>query len=88
MKQPTSKFTFGDAVRIKENAPLPRRHGDNAPLPLRYGEKASVFMVFFPEDRNGSYYDQFPPGIIYSVEFEDGQATDVHEEFLERVGRD
>jgi hypothetical protein len=68
-----NKFTFDDTVRIKKDAP-------NA---LRQGQKASVTMVFLPQDRIGSYFDQFPPGVIYSVEYEDGESTEVHEDFLE-----
>ena len=68
-----NKFTFDDTVRVKENAPSP----------LRRGQKASVTMVFLPQDRNGSYFDQFPPGVLYSIEYEDGVSSDVHEDFLE-----
>ena len=28
-------------------------------------------------------YDQFPAGAVYTVEFENGDAIDVHEDFLE-----
>jgi phospholipase C len=68
-----SKFAFDDTVRIK----------DNAPNSLRRGQKASVTMVFLPHDRVGSYFDQFPPGVLYSIEYEDGESADAHEDFLE-----
>jgi hypothetical protein len=68
-----NKFTFDDTVRVKKDAPNP----------LRQGQKASVIMVFLPHDRNGSYFDQFPPGILYSIEYQDGVSVDVHEDFLE-----
>jgi hypothetical protein len=68
-----NKFTFDDTVRVKKDAPIP----------LRGGQKASVIMVFLPQDRNVSYFDQFPRGVIYSIEFEDGESIDVHEDSLE-----
>ena len=72
-----SKFTFDDMVRVR---------GDAAPGSLRRGQKASVTMVFLPGDRSGSYFAQFPPGIVYSIEYEDGESVDVHEDFLEIYG--
>jgi hypothetical protein len=68
-----SKFTCDDTVWIKKDAPSQ----------LRRGQKASVIMVFPPQDRIGSYFDRFPPGVVYSIEFEDGESIDVHESFLE-----
>ena len=73
MKQKMNKFTFDETVRVKKDAPNP----------LRQGQKASVIMVFLPQDRVGSYFEQFPPGVVYSVEYEDGESADVHEFFLE-----
>ena len=69
-----SRFTFDDTVRVKGEAP---HH-------FRPGERASVTMVFLPADRHGAYFEQFPPGIVYSVEFEDGNSVDVHEDWLEK----
>jgi hypothetical protein len=68
-----NEFTFDDTVRIKRDAPSP----------LRQGEQASVVMVFLPLDRQGSYFDGFPPGVIYSIEYDDGESVDVHESFLD-----
>jgi hypothetical protein len=70
-----SKFTFDDSVRVKEDAPIP----------LRRGRRASVTMVFRPQDRVGAYFEWFPPGIVYSIEFEDGESADVHEDCLEKL---
>ena len=70
-----NKFTFDDTVRVK----------NDAPGPLRGGQKASVIMVFLPQDRKGSHFDQFPTGVVYSIEYADGEATDVHEQFLEAL---
>ena len=68
-----NKFAFDDTVRVKEDAP-------NS---LRRGQKASVTMVFLPDDRSGSYFNRFSPGVLYSVEYEDGESADIHEDFLE-----
>jgi hypothetical protein len=68
-----SRFTFDDTIRIK----------GTAPSPLRPGEIVSVTMVFLPEDRRGPYFERFPPGVVYSVEYETGESVDVHEDFLE-----
>ena len=68
-----SKFTFNDIVQTREDAPKD----------VRPGQRASVFMVWLPQDRDGSYYAKFPPGTVYSIEFQDGDAVDVHETWLE-----
>jgi hypothetical protein len=73
VKKQMNKFTFDETVRVKKDAPNP----------FRQGQKASVIMVFLPQDRCGSYFDQFAPGVIYSIEYEDGQSIDIHEELLE-----
>ena len=70
-----NKFGYGASVMVKKDAP------DR----LRPGQKASVFGVFLPQDRMGSYFDQFAPGVVYSIEYEDGDAADVHEDFLENL---
>jgi hypothetical protein len=70
-----NKFTFGDVVRVK----------NDALSPLRQGAKAWVVMVVLPPNRNGSHFDQFPPGVVYSIEYEDGESVDVHEDFLEAL---
>jgi hypothetical protein len=69
----TTKFTYNDIVRAKQ-ASLPM---------LRSGEKAWVVGVVEAEKRKGSYFDQFPPGVIYTIEFEDGASIDAHEDDLE-----
>jgi hypothetical protein len=68
-----NKFTYGSPVLVRKDAP------DR----LRPGQPASVFGVFFPQDRKGSHFDQFAPGVVYSIEYEDGEAADIHEDFLE-----
>jgi hypothetical protein len=68
------EFTYSDIVRVK----------DDASDPLRRGHKAWVVLVVRPQDRSGTYFDRFPPGVVYSVEYEDGVAEDAHEDSLER----
>lgn len=68
-----SKFTYDDIVRVS----------DKAPVKIRPGERAWVVGVFV--DRLGGYFEQFPPGIIYSIEFEDGSAIEVHESMLDLI---
>jgi hypothetical protein len=72
-----AKFAYGEIVRVK----------DDAPHPLRSGQKAWIILVMLPHDRTGAYFDQFAAGTIYSVEYEDGEAADVHENFLESLQR-
>ena len=67
-----SKFTYGSSVLVRKDAP---EH-------LRPGQQASVFGVFVPQDRVGSHFDQFAPGVVYSIEYADGEAADIHEDFL------
>jgi hypothetical protein len=67
-----NKFTFDDTVQVKKDAAIPLRRA-----------KASITMIFLPQDREGSYFDQFPSGVVYSIEYEDGESIDVHEDFLE-----
>lgn len=66
-------FTYNDLVSVVRGSPLE----------LRPGEPASVVAVIV--DRRGSHFDQFPPGVVYSIEFEDGVCIDVHESILEPV---
>lgn len=47
------------------------------------GRKAWIVGVF--ENRPGPYFDKFPIGVVYSVEFEDGSSTEFHESDLELV---
>jgi hypothetical protein len=69
----TAKFTYNNIVKAKQGSPSI----------LRSGEKAWVVGVVEVEKRNGSYFDQFPPGVIYTIEFEDGASIDAHEDDLE-----
>ena len=66
-----TKFTYDDIVKVLADAPSDQRPG----------ERAWVVGVF--EDRPGKYFGAFPPGIVYSIEFEDGSSIQVHESMLE-----
>jgi hypothetical protein len=65
------KFTYDDIVRVLVSSSTK----------LTTSKKAWVVAVI--EKSLGSHFDQFPPGVVYTVEFEDGSATDVHESDLE-----
>ena len=65
------KFTYDDIVKVIESAPPE----------LRPGARAWVVGVF--DTRPGKYFDIFPDGVVYSIEFEDGAAIEVHESNLE-----
>lgn len=67
------KFTWGDTVRVRADAPHM----------LRPGALASVYAVSEGESRRGEYFESFPPGTVYSVEFEDSSSVTLHEDHLE-----
>jgi hypothetical protein len=69
-------FTFDDVVRVKADAP------EN----VHPGALAWVVMVFTESEREGEYFDRFPPGNVYSIEFEDGECLQVHESLIEAMG--
>jgi hypothetical protein len=65
-----TKFTYDDVVTTI----------DGSPLELRPGKRAWIVAVL--EKRLGEYFDRFPAGIVYTIEFEDGSAVEVHESQL------
>jgi hypothetical protein len=68
-----AKFDYDDRVHVAASADKK----------YRPGEVASVIGVF--EDRpSGSHFAQFPNGVVYTIEFEDGDALDIHERDLEQ----
>lgn len=67
-----AKFTYDDTVKVKITAPSE----------VRPGALASVIAIT-EEPRQGSYFEKFPPGTIYSIEYEDGVASEIHESLLE-----
>jgi hypothetical protein len=68
-----ARFTWGDSVRIRLDAP-PN---------YRPGEYAAVVGVVEATFRNGPYFDSFPPGALYTVEYADFSSQDVPEESLQ-----
>jgi hypothetical protein len=67
-----TKFTYDEIVRIKSSATPNFRAGGRA------------WIVGVIEDRRHFSLRQFPPGVVYSIEFENGDALDVFEDDLER----
>lgn len=80
---PRPKFDYGDIVRVKSgitfwfDVPIRRTSGP------RIGERASVYAV--TADRADNERPEFPNGVLYGVEFEGGDAIEVHEADLELV---
>ncbi|RUL78263.1 hypothetical protein [Dyella choica] len=66
-----SKFTYNDIVSVRVN--------DGADSP----RKAWVVGIFEKRPQQGTYFDKFPPGVVYTVEFEDGSSTQFHEDDLQ-----
>lgn len=67
------KFTFDNIVRIRSEAPQE----------LRPDAKAWIVMVHAGPTRWGAYFETFPPGVVYSVEYEDGSSAEIHESLIE-----
>ena len=70
-----AKFDYDDTVQVIANASAS----------LRPGRHASVVGIE-EEPRRGSFYsfyEQFPPGTVYLIEFEGGDAVSIHESMLE-----
>lgn len=66
------QFTYNDIVRV-----LPSAGADARP-----GARAWIVGVF-ADPRPGQYFDKFPYGVVYSIEFEDGSSVEVHESDLQ-----
>jgi hypothetical protein len=64
------KFNYNDIVKIRSAAEPGTRH-----------DRAWIVGIF--EERPGKYFDKFPGGVVYTIEFEDGTSTEVHENSLE-----
>ena len=72
MKDP--RFTYDDRVRVRVRS--------TAQIPSRTGALAWIVGVH-AEPREGSYFLEFPTGVVYSIEFEDGDSIGLHEDDLE-----
>jgi hypothetical protein len=62
-------FTYDDIVRVRADAPPE----------MRPGAQAWVIGIATAQERRGSHFKGFPAGTVHLVEFEDGQAIDIHE---------
>jgi hypothetical protein len=67
-----TKFAYNDIVRARQDADPGLRRG-----------RAWVVGIF--EHRPGTYFNKFPDGVVYTIEFEDGTSEEVHEANLESV---
>ncbi len=66
------KFDYDNVVRVISNADQKYRPG------------AIAWVVgVFSKKPSGSYFDSFPEGAVYSIEFEDGECVDIPENLLE-----
>ena len=68
-------FTYSDTVLVNADAPAE----------IRPGQKGSVIGITTEHERSGSHFDQFPAGTIYLVEFEGGEALDIHGGMLQSL---
>jgi hypothetical protein len=66
-------FTYDDIVRVRSDAPVA----------MRPGEKAWVVGITRHDERQGGHFGDFPAGTVYLVEFEGGEAFDIHESMIE-----
>ncbi|OBP17060.1 hypothetical protein A5320_21495 [Rheinheimera sp. SA_1] len=67
-----SKFKIDDTVKTKNVTHLQHFHG----------QIGSVINVFVDRPA-GKHFEQFPEGVVYAVEFENGEAIDIHESDLD-----
>jgi len=68
-----TKFDYNDIVRVQvESASC---------LVERQGKQAWIVGIF-TERPGGEYFSKFPPGSVYTIEFEDGSSVEIHENYL------
>lgn len=65
-----ARFDYDDVVRVSEG------------LTSEKGRKGWVIAVFADDDRPGDGFSHFAPGVVYTIEFEDGVTKEVHEKKL------
>jgi hypothetical protein len=58
------------------------KFAEGAPANVRPGSPAAVVGFSEQHERLGSYLQEFPSGVVYTVEFEDGSDAEVHEDHL------
>jgi uncharacterized protein YndB with AHSA1/START domain len=71
-----TRFNYDDVVKVRSEADPD----------LRPDAKAWVVGIF--ETHPGPYFDKFPHGVVYLVEFVDGSSTEIHEKDLELFSPD
>jgi hypothetical protein len=67
-------FTYNDTVRVKHSASAN----------LRAGDLAWVVGIHTEAGRAGEFLKEFPHGVVYTIEFEDGSSVEIHESLLEK----
>lgn len=65
------KFTYNDLVKVNAGG------GERSKI-------ACVVGIFESPPKQGTYFRRFSAGTVYTVEFEDGASTEVHEDCLEK----
>jgi hypothetical protein len=67
-----AKFDYSDIVRAIASADPKYRPG------------ARAWIVGVYENDSSPWLKRFPPGVVYSIEYEDGSSVEIHESLLER----
>jgi hypothetical protein len=67
-------FNYDDRVRVSVNADVSIRPGAEAWVVGVLGERP-----------DSPYFASFPLGVIYTIEYADGESVDVHESSLEAM---
>lgn len=67
-----NKFTYNDIVKVD----------DLAPQDLKPGYRAWIVGISVVTDRRGQFLEEFPHGVVYTIEYEDGTSTEIHECYL------
>jgi len=82
-KMGRAKFNYNDVVRVKLGGKNWRDVPGRRTSGQRVGELASVCGI--TTDRKPGQMPDFPSGVIYTVEFSDGDSIEIHEDALELV---
>jgi hypothetical protein len=65
-----ARFGYDDVVRVSEGSARKK------------GRKGWVIAIFSDDNRPGMSFAHFAPGVVYTIEFEDGATEEVHEKDL------
>lgn len=69
------KFDYDDIVRVRADAPE---------QPYR-GQRAWVVGIAPEHRRARTFLEQYPTGVVYTIEFEDGSSAELHESSLDLI---